>query len=212
MKRITTFLTLLLLSVVTVTAQTVVSIGASTGKFYQGGTEKSVTSSNQFLNKWVSTRTPALTFSCSANNIIISSNYPTDTKMNLHKDPQNYTLSFPYGKILSYSIKAYATNTSSTINGTVVSNDAENPTTVEVTDINSTTATIVIDGTANPWMYITEFNVTVEDPTEEQAAAYDELSLCPQASRRGDVCSLARQRQQHLFPFGVGWQQFWKGK
>ena len=175
MKRITTFLTLLLLSVVTVTAQTVVSIGASTGKFYQGGTEKSVTSSNQYLNKWVSTRTPALTFSCSANNMIINSNYPTDTKMNLHTDPQNYTLSFPYGKILSYSIKAYATNTSSTINGTVVSNDAENPTTVEVTDINSSTATIVIAGTANPWMYITEFNVTVEDPTEEQAAAYEKI-------------------------------------
>ncbi|MBR1468542.1 MAG: discoidin domain-containing protein [Prevotella sp.] len=170
MKKITSLFVMLLMAVMTVGAQTVISIGASTGTFYNGATEAPVTSSNQYLNRWVSSTTPALTFSCRNGNMVVNNTLPTATQFNLHTDPSNYTLSYPDGKILSYTIKAYVTNAGS-INGTDVSTDPDNPTEITVSDINATTATLVIAGTSNPWMYITEFTVTVEEPSKEQFEA-----------------------------------------
>ena len=146
---------------VTIIRGKLISIGAATGKFYNGTTEKPITSSNQFLNKWVSTTTaPSLTLSCQAGNMIINNTYPTETKFNLHTDPRNYTLSTDDGYIVrSYSISAYVTN-QGTINGTAVSTDANNPTTVNVEGDGATS--LVIANTANPWMYITNFTVLVQ--------------------------------------------------
>ena len=146
---------------VTIMRGKLISIGAATGKFYNGTNEKPITSSNQFLNKWVSTTTaPSLTLSCQAGNMIINNTYPTETKFNLHTDPRNYTLSTDDGYIVrSYSISAYVTN-QGTINGTAVSTDANNPTTVNVEGDGATS--LVIANTANPWMYITNFTVLVQ--------------------------------------------------
>ena len=146
---------------VTIMRGKLISIGAATGKFYNGTTEKPITSSNQFLNKWVSTTTaPSLTLSCQAGNMIINNTYPTETKFNLHTDPKNYTLSTDDGYFVrSYSISAYVTN-QGTINGTAVSTDANNPTTVNVEGDGATS--LVIANTANPWMYITNFTVWVQ--------------------------------------------------
>ena len=144
---------------ITISRGTLFSIAASTGTFYSGNTKQDITSNNKFVNKWISTATsPSLTLSCRANNIIINSTYLTDTKFNLHVDPANYSLTPQAGyEVKSYSITGYAGNGSSSINGEVVGTNAENATTVT-----GTTLPIVIAGTANPWMYITEFKVLVQ--------------------------------------------------
>lgn len=146
----------------TVEERTSLSIGTSTGTFYNNGTSAlTPQSSLLYASKWVSTSTtPQLSMTCKGNNMIISTNYGTSTHMNLHGNPLTYTLSVDGNYyIRSYSITGYASNGSSKINGTTVGTTEGTATTVTKSGLNSSTATFEISGTANPWMYITNFTV-----------------------------------------------------
>lgn len=138
-----------------------ISVGTATGTFYKDGTTAiTPSSSNQFAKKWVSTATPTLTITCGSNDMIINSSDATDTKFRMHTD--TYTLSIDGAYLITgYSITAYASNGSSKINGTTVGNSDANATTVSQTGLTSKTATITVSGTANPWMYIKSFTVTI---------------------------------------------------
>ena len=151
-----------------------ISVGASTGTFYNSNGSALTPGSNlQYGAKWVSSHESGLTLACSRNNMIISTSYGTATSLNLHTDPQNYTLSVSDAYVITgYSITAYAGNGTSTINGTTVGKNADEATTVTVTDLGASSATIVIGGTANPWMYITDFTVSLELPSTTVDVTY----------------------------------------
>ena len=151
-----------------------ISVGISTGTFYRDGSSALTPSgSNQFASKWVSTDAIGLTLTCSGNNMIINTGYGTSTGLNLHGNNLTYTLEAKNCNITGYSITGYAANGSSSINGTTVGTTADAATTVTQTGLTGSTATFVIAGTADPWMYITDFVVSVEEPDKTIQVTYE---------------------------------------
>lgn len=158
-------LTLLFLALVTSIGAwaTDISVGTSTGTFYNDGTNAITPSTTYgYAKKWVSSSTPVLTVTCNNNNMVINSGDATETHLRLHQD--TYTMTVSEGYIITgFSITGYAGNGTSKINNTTVGTTAETATTVTSTNIKVFSTSFSVSGTADPWMYITNFTVSVEE-------------------------------------------------
>ena len=148
-----------------VSASQTLTIDSSKGTFYKDGTTALTPSSTaQYGNKWMSTSTsPQLTLSCVSNNMVV------DNQFRIHTD--TYTLEVDEGfQITGYSIEAYSNYTgTSTItpsggSAQTISTSSSNPTTVVVSNVNSSLTTFAVS-TGNPWIVITSFTVTIAEPS-----------------------------------------------
>jgi len=174
------FLLLSFFGVLGVSAQQTITISGETGTFYRGAgyetngdelptwTEGAAT---QYAHKWIYSGTnPSLTLTCQKNNIVI------DSQLRIHTD--SYILETNPGfKITGYSFSAYTAFIGSTItpdgqDAIDVSMDPENPTLIEVKDLNDETYPMFDVVTGNPWIVINSFTVTLEVDPEFDYAKY----------------------------------------
>lgn len=148
-----------------VSASQTLTIDSSKGTFYKDGTTALTPSSTaQYAKKWMSTSTsPQVTLSCGYNNMVV------DNQFRIHSD--TYTLEVDDGfQITGYSIEAYSNYTgTSTItpsggSAQTISTSSSNPTTVVVSNVNSSLTTFAVS-TGNPWIVITSFTVTIAEPS-----------------------------------------------
>ena len=202
-----TLLTMLVLCVGSMWA-TDITVATSTGTFYKDGTTAiTPSSSNQYAKKWESTATsPKLTITCGSNNMIINSSDATDTKFRLHTD--TYTMSVSSGYcITGYSITGYASNGTSKINNTTVGTTLAAATTVTVSSLTSSSASFSISGTANPWMYIKSFTVTVVEAVSVTYNVMDAssniLATTTVSQASGSAASLPSSIQNNFCTYGA---------
>ena len=148
-----------------VSASQTLTIDSSKGTFYKDGTTALTPSSTaQYAKKWMSTSTsPQVSLSCGYNNMVV------DNQFRIHSD--TYTLEVDDGlQITGYSIEAYSnytgTSTITPSGGSVqtISTSSSNPTTVVVSNVNSSLTTFAVS-TGNPWIVITSFTVTIAEPS-----------------------------------------------
>lgn len=148
-----------------VSASQTLTIDSSKGTFYKDGTTALTPSSTaQYAKKWMSTSTsPQVTLSCGYNNMVV------DNQFRIHSD--TYTLEVDDGfQITGYSIEAYSNYTgTSTItpsggSAQAISTSSSDPTTVVVSNVNSSLTTFAVS-TGNPWIVITSFTVTIAEPS-----------------------------------------------
>ncbi|MBR6339833.1 MAG: DUF5077 domain-containing protein [Alloprevotella sp.] len=149
-----------------VQAATTITVGTSTGTFYNitnnVTTALTLSSTPQYASKWTSTSTsPQLTLTCSKNDMVV-----TSSAFKIHTN--TYTLTVPTGyTITGYSIKCYSTYTgTSTItpsggSAKTISTRQNSPTTVSASSLDATSVSFTCS-TGSPYITITSFTVTVE--------------------------------------------------
>ncbi|MBR3514402.1 MAG: hypothetical protein IKO12_08305 [Bacteroidaceae bacterium] len=152
-----------------------INVSLSTGTFHnrQSGAIAVPVEGTKYVYAWQSPEEPApqLTLYCPSgkNNMVI------DTDVRLATD--NYYLVVPAGYLIkSYSFNAYTGAASASVtpegqDAISISTDATAPTLVEVRGLSTSTAVFAVSA-GNPWMYVTDFYVTVEEDPNYVAPVY----------------------------------------